>query len=117
MTAFKDRQTTLKDFSQRSIPLPDAEQESITRKLALLCAVDLKPLSLVEGSGFKSFCEALNSRYKVPTRKTVSKYLQSIYEDENEKLITKVKDSPVSVTTDMWTSNCMQGYITLTGHF
>ena len=114
---FKGKQATLRDFTTKVTPLSDAQQESITKKLAMLCALDLKPFSLVEGAGFRAFCEALNSRYKVPSRKTVSKYLESIYEEEKLKLVDKVKELPVSATTDLWTSNCMQGYITLTGHF
>ena len=66
-----------------------------------MCALDLKPLSLVEGNGFKHFVHALNPQYRVPCRKTVSKYLDVIYEEEKSKLIEKIGGQSVSVTSDL----------------
>ena len=78
-----------------------------------MCALDLKPLSLVEGNGFKHFVHALNPQYRVPCRKTVSKYLDVIYEEEKSKLIENIGGQSVSVTSDLWMSNAMQAYITV----
>ena len=111
------KQTTLTSFTKRATPLAEAHQQAITKKIAIMCALDLKPLSLVEGNGFKHFVHALNPQYRVPCRKTVSKYLDVIYEEEKSKLIEKIGGQSVSVTSDLWTSNAMQAYITVTSHF
>ena len=111
------RQTSVSGFLHRGTPLPTAQQESFTRKLSLMCALDLKPLSVVQGRGFRMFCNALNPRYQVPAKKTVAKYLHVIYEEEKEKLINEISGNQLSATTDLWTSNALQGYITVTGHY
>ena len=97
--------------------LSSQQQESITRKIALMCALDLKPLSIVQGKGFKMLCNQLNPRYKIPSRQTVAKYLHTLYDGEKVNLIAKVKGQSIAATTDLWTSNAMQGFITLTGHY
>ena len=112
------RQTTLSGFASMSprVKLPSGRQEQITRKLALMCALDLKPISLCEGVGFRTFCSELNPQYQVPTRKTVTKYLNKIYDEEKEKLQQKLTGQSVGMTSDLWTSNAVQGYITVTAH-
>ena len=93
------------------------QYESITKKLALMCAIDLKPINIVEGPGFKFFAHSLNPLYKMPCRKTVGKYLEKIYEEEKADLIEILSGHPVALTSDLWTSNALEGYIGLTGHF
>ena len=82
-----------------------------------MCAIDLKPISIVEGPGFKFFAHSLNPLYKMPCRKTVGKYLEKIYEEEKADLIETLSGHPVALTSDLWTSNALEGYIGLTGHF
>ena len=110
----RSRQTQL-NFGQRS--LTTAQQESFTRKIALMCAIDLKPISIVEGSGFKFLVHSLNPSYRVPCRKTVSKYLEKIYNEHKEEIIDCMRGKVISLTSDMWTSAAVQGFITVTGHF
>ena len=111
------RQATLTSFAKTISPLPTAQQEKLTKQIALMCALDLKPLSMVQGIGFKMYSNALNPNFKVPTRPTVTKYLHALYEVEKQKLVQRLNGLPLSVTTDLWTSNALQGYITLTGHY
>lgn len=82
-----------------------------------MCAVDLRPVSMVEGSGFRHFCRNLNASYKVPGRTTVTKYVTAMYESAKAEVIEEVKGQLISLTSDLWSSNVMQGYITLTCHF
>ena len=85
--------------------------------MALMCALDLRPMSLVEGLGFKNLMYSLNPGYVVPTRNTTAKVLHKIYDDAKEKVISEMKGQPVSLTSDLWTSVANNGYISLTGHF
>lgn len=41
------------------------------RLLVKMIAKDLQPLSIVEDSGFKEYCEGLNKKYKLPSRATI----------------------------------------------
>ena len=40
-----------------------------------------------------------------------------LYEEVKAEVVTELKDCDVAVTTDLWTSLAMQGYITVTCHF
>ena len=82
-----------------------------------MCALDLRPMSMVEGLGFKNFVYSLNPSYVVPTRNTITKVLHKIYEEAKEKVTAEMKGHPVSFTSDLWTSVANQGYISLTGHY
>ena len=117
-----DSKTSLKPLKQTSLvlggkKLATSQQESITRKVAMMCALDIKPVSVVEGLGFKLLVHSLNPGYRVPCRKTVSKYLEHIYKEHKDSLIESISEKPISLTSDLWTSASDQGYITVTAHY
>ena len=91
--------------------------DSITKSLALACAIDLRPVSMVAGKGFKTFCHKLNPDYQVPCRTTVNKHLFILYESCKLELIQLLTGCEISLTTDLWTACNTTPYITLTAHF
>ena len=116
--ALAGRQHTLTSMKawNRS-PMTSAVQEKHTRNLALLCALDARPLSLCEGVGFKNFVKGLNPDYKIPTRPTVTRYLHKIYEEAKVDVVKALSGQHVAMTSDIWTSNSLDGYLSVTGHF
>ena len=46
--------------------LPAARQEACTQKLISFICKDMKPTSVVDGIGFREFCEVLEPRYRIP---------------------------------------------------
>ena len=82
-----------------------------------MCAQDCRPLSIVEGEGFKEFCAALNPAYKPPVHTTVKAHLQLEYGRKKDLLVTELAGHDVAFTTDMWSSLGKQGYITVTYHY
>ena len=111
------RQQTLLDFNKKKRSMSSDRYNTVTRSLALACALDLRPISLVAGKGFRNFCKELNPGYQVPCRTTVTKHLIKLYDDVKEDIVTLLSDCTVSLTTDLWTSVGTVSYITLTGHF
>ena len=111
------RQATLTMFRAKTKEMSVARQTEVTKSLALMCALDLRPVSIVSGRGFKNFCSKINPSYHVPCRTTVTKHLEFIYEECKKDLIEMLADCSVSLTTDMWTSVGTRSYLTLTGHF
>ena len=110
------RQTTLNFSTSR--PLSSSTQEELNRKLALMCALDMRPISIVEGVGFKNFVSALNPNYKIPCRKTVMKHLHILYEECKKDLIELLMGvDSVAFTSDLWTSTALNGYITVTAQY
>ena len=67
--------------------LGDEAYQKLNRSLALACALDLRPISMVMDRGFRSFCKLLNPDYQVPCRKTVTTKLMKIYDEEKVDII------------------------------
>lgn len=97
----------------------DFTQKKATDALVLYIAEDLLPLSTVESSSFKRFVHTLDSKYQIPTRKTLK---NSLIADKSKALKDKLRDEfltakHVSLTTDLWTNRSMKGFLGITGHY
>ena len=77
---------------------------------------DMMPL---EKEGFKSLVNALDSRYKLPSRKYLTtKALPDLYSKTRETIMKEVSKAQfISGTTDLWSSSTMDPYISYTVHF
>ena len=73
------RQTSLIEYHASKRSLTKSKYESLTKDLALMCAVDLRPTAMVEGKGFRRFVKNLNPIYCVPSSNTIVKYVGLIY--------------------------------------
>ena len=93
-----------------------AKYEDITKSIALMCATDLRPTSIVGGKGFQKVMFKMNPDYYVPTPATINTYLGVGYDEEIKVLTNAVQGKDVAVTTDLWTSGGQHSYITVTGH-
>ena len=116
-SALVGKQIPLTDMKWNRQPMSAAKSDQITRSLALMCALDARPLSIVEGAGFRNFVRTLNPDYNLSGRTTVTKYLHKIYLDAKAEVLDEIKGKPMSLTSDIWTSNALDGYISVTGHF
>ena len=74
-------------------------------------------MSIVDGRGFKRFINNLNPDYAIPSKTTVTNYVNYVYAEVKKEVITDMHGCPIGITTDMWTSAANQSYITLTGHY
>lgn len=82
-----------------------------------MIAIDMLPISFVEGEGFKSLCKYLVPYYKVPSRGTIMNRLNLLYNLEKTKLLEKLANlNYCALTTDCWTSRNNESYITVTCH-
>jgi len=111
------RQTTLMEYHRSRQTISKTKYESLNMDLALMCAVDLRPMSIVDGRGFKKFINNLNPDYAIPSKTTVTNYVNYLYTEVKAEVMKDIRDCPMGITTDMWTSTSNQGYITVTGHY
>ena len=109
-------QTSLVSWQASRRKLTTSKYEDITKSIALMCATDLRPTSIVGGKGFKKVMFKMNPDYHVPSPATISKYLGVAYDEEVKVLINAIQGKDVAVTTDLWTSVGQRSYITVTGH-
>jgi hypothetical protein len=106
-------------YSSSSKELSINEKREIDEKLIKMIVYDFQPLSIVENEGFKEYSKKLNPLYTLPSRRLLSdSLLPNLYKESSlhlKEMLTSVDN--VAITTDIWTSDCQKGYITLTCHF
>ena len=100
-------------------PYESLQWKTITDKLTTMVAKLMLPFSIVDDPTFKDFVNSLNVRYTVPSRKYLSKTaIPKKYNEMKMKVIRELKDcGSISLTTDAWSSNTMDPYLSLTAHF
>lgn len=91
---------------------------TLTRCLVEMIVKDLQPLSIVEDQGFQGFVSALDSKYKLPGRKSLTEtHLVNLFDECKDKVRASLQNaSSVVLTTDMWTSVSTEAYLTVTCH-
>ena len=94
------------------------QYSNINKRLAEMCALDFRPISIVNGEGFKRFVQALNPNYSIPSHTTIRNYVHRSYVEAKQQIKSIISKAPsVSLTTDLWTSHATQSYITVTCHY
>ena len=79
---------------------------------------DLRPVRVVDCSGFLHLMKVAEPRYVVPCRRTVTNYIDKQYIALRNTVEQELKDVQyLGLTTDMWTSRANDGYISLTAHY
>ncbi|XP_029344876.1 zinc finger BED domain-containing protein DAYSLEEPER-like [Acyrthosiphon pisum] len=79
---------------------------------------DLKPLSIVEGEGFRELMHIAVPEYIVPCRITITRQTDQMAIVERENLKKVLKYIPnVCLTVDFWTSVANNSYLGVTCHF
>lgn len=113
------RPRQLKLFGSTKNNLTETEIKEIDKCVVKMIVSDYQPLSIVENVGFLEYTKKLQPLYSVPSRKLLTtKLLPQEYNVISSKLkliLENVND--LSVTTDMWTSDCNKSYLTVTCHF
>ena len=80
---------------------------------------DQQAFSVVDNKDFCALISALDPRFKLPTRQTISNHVTQIYEQERIQLCSFFRcfDHKVAITTDAWTACTNQAYFSVTLHW
>lgn len=82
-----------------------------------MIALDMLPLSFVEGSGFLQFMNTVCPEYTIPSRTVIQNRLGVTYDFVKREIMTGFKKfSYLSITTDAWSSLSTKSYLTITVH-
>ena len=112
-----DKQFSMDSFVNSPKKLSSSQSEKITQAIADMIIKDYIPLSIVESESFVNLMQIVAPDYKVPSRNTVKSRLIKRYDDERDSLVKELNSvQSVSLTTDTWTSNATESYITVTEH-
>nr|XP_026500058.1 zinc finger BED domain-containing protein 4-like [Vanessa tameamea] len=97
--------------------------KEIDEALTLMLATDFQPFSMVDDKGFRNFVRSCRSRAAaaaapLPARFEAEASMPKLFNELKAKLKRILSDiDNLSLTTDVWTSNSMESYITITVHF
>ena len=114
------KQSTLASFAKaaKKLTTDSHRYKAITRSITEMCAIDMRPISIVDGQGFKNYSYALDPSYIVLSHNTIGTYVRKSYQDAKEALVEIIKaQDAVAFTTDISTSHATESYLTLTCHF
>ncbi|XP_065119297.1 E3 SUMO-protein ligase ZBED1-like [Paramisgurnus dabryanus] len=115
------RQSCVSDFFQKRnatvcTPIMAA---GITDSILKMIVKDMRPLSIVEGRGFREMVSTLCPGYTLPSRPHFTTLMENKYEMTLEKVKTSLKKvkTKITLTTDAWTSIATEAYLGVTCHF
>jgi len=95
-----------------------ASSEAINQALANFVVQAYVPMKIVEHESFRHLMQLLNPQYEVPSRTTVRARIDQQYDDAKKSLLSSLQGSTsVALTTDSWTSNATEAYLTVTVHY
>lgn len=92
---------------------------TLTNSVSYAIAKDMLPFTAVEKPGFKKMLSSFDSRYQLPSRKYFSKTgIPQLYNSTKASVEEEIKGvKHFSATTDLWSSEDMHPYMSLTIHF
>ena len=97
--------------------LSQNQKETITQAISDMIVSDYLPLSIVEGECFRNLMKVVAPDYDIPCRKTIRARITKRYEEQKTVLTDELQTiDSVAITTDTWTSNATDSYITVTEH-
>ncbi|CAK6978991.1 zinc finger BED domain-containing protein 1-like [Scomber scombrus] len=77
----------------------------------------MMPISIVDGTGFREFCQELELRYRIPSLGTITNRIEEMYNSTSDNIKELLKDQDVALTKDGWTYLATASYVTATAHW
>ncbi|CAF1449987.1 unnamed protein product, partial [Rotaria sp. Silwood1] len=111
-------QTQTSDSTTR-LPLTSDRSIHLTKLIADLIIYNFLPLSIVESPHLQAILAETEPSYIIPRRKYfTNNVLQEMYNEVQQKAYEELQQAPgICLTTDIWTSQANQAYMTITAHF
>lgn len=105
------------DAYVRRMTCSESRAGELTDAIVDMIALDLRPISSASGVGFRRLMYKAEPSYRVPSATTISTLLRRKHDEGLVRLKEMLQCAPyVALSTDMWTSRAMDGYITVTSH-
>eukprot|EP00112_Aurelia_sp_Birch-Aquarium-sp1_P012684 Seg2671.1 transcript_id=Seg2671.1/GoldUCD/mRNA.D3Y31 product="Zinc finger BED domain-containing protein 4" protein_id=Seg2671.1/GoldUCD/D3Y31 len=97
---------------------PDAVLSCSSKEEGPMVALDMMPVYMVEGKGFRNLIDFLEPEYKVPSHQTIMQQINKMYGEVKGIVEEGLSDvSDVAITTDAWTSLATESYATVTVNY
>ena len=83
----------------------------LTSAIADMIALDLRPVSLVNGIGFQKLMQVVEPGFRIPSTTHVMSLWKKKHGEGKIRLKRLLADADVSLTTDTWTSKATESYV------
>ncbi|GFR27038.1 zinc finger BED domain-containing protein 1 [Trichonephila clavata] len=95
------------------------KKTNVTEKVIEMLLVDMLPVNILEGNGFKKLITSLEPSYKIPTVKEFFiDHIPKKYYVEYKKVQNFLKDAEkVHTSIELWTGYNDQNFLTISSHF
>lgn len=111
-------QRRMDSFVRTRAPCTVGEASSLTNSILNMLITDMRPLSMVEDTGFKTMIKDFNPNYTMPSRTHFTNMMEQKYTEVTEKVTSVLKETDcVALTTDIWTSVATEAYLGVTCHY
>ncbi|XP_072314069.1 zinc finger BED domain-containing protein 4-like [Eucyclogobius newberryi] len=107
------------DTFLRMVPSCSTQQAAeYSDRILNILVTDMRPLSMVEGKGFKEMISKFSPQYELPSTIYFTKKMEDKYKEIKGKLIDAIKKcDSVALTTDIWTSVAVEAFMGVTCHY
>lgn len=116
---FSSKQRRVDDFVlRRGICTPEMAR-ILTNSVLNMLVYDMRPISMVEGDGFKEMIHTFYPDYVLPSRTHFTKLMEGKYETvlNHVKDALKLASGKFALTADAWTSLATEAYLGITCHY
>ncbi|WOG84027.1 hypothetical protein DCAR_0103207 [Daucus carota subsp. sativus] len=95
------------------------DQQKFRELLVVAIIMHCQPYQFVEYEGFRAVFRYLNENVQTISRNTCKSNVNKLYAREKERLKSLLQSSPgrIFLTSDLWSSIILDGYLSLTAHF
>ena len=101
----------------RAKPCSSRRSGALTQVIVDMIALDLRPINIVNGIGFQRLLRVADSSYALPFATRITSLLRKKWDEGKRCLKGLIADAcGMALTTDLWTSNATESYVTVTSH-
>ena len=115
----QSRQSTLISSHLKTQALSKERINNITLAIGRFISFDMRPINVIEGSGFQTLIHILEPRYEIPCRTVFTEnIIPRLYESLKTEISKQFKSAnSFGLTFDYWKSISLKSFLTLTIHF
>lgn len=103
---------------RRGICTPELSR-ILTESVLNMLVLDMRPISMVEGEGFRKMFLTIHPDYALPSRTHFTKLMEGKYGTSVDQIkdILRSANGKIALTADAWTSVATEAYLGITCHF
>ncbi|KAJ4930290.1 hypothetical protein JOQ06_019295 [Pogonophryne albipinna] len=111
--------TAMDQYLQRKRPVSLQQATALTNSILTMLVKDMRPMSMVDGEGFREMIRQFNPEYILPSRTHFTHLMEKKYEATLLKVKETIKEvkSALTLTADVWTSRATEAYLGVSCHF